>query len=113
MFILHLGLYHQVKLSSMKSTTPTSCTSLTAPLTSSARPPGPQTVTHMAPTRSLIAASVKTRTLGLLGYICTVELGLWGRVTNSLMVRTSLRFGSVGFQRNWEHSEHIDQLHVW
>lgn len=44
---------HQVKDSSMKSTTPCSCTSLAASLTLSARPPGPHTVTHIAPTCTL------------------------------------------------------------
>src|SRR5690625_3056060 len=55
---------HHVKLSSMKSITVSPCSRRTAPRTSSARPPGPQTVTTMAPIWSCTSLASSSGTLG-------------------------------------------------
>lgn len=88
--------YHQLNPSSIKSTTPSPCTSLTAFLTLSVNPPGPQTVTHMAPTRSFNSCSRMTSGFGRPLCTTTVLLGLlisslvFGLVTNSKILRHSL-----------------------
>lgn len=95
---------YQVKLSSTKSTTVSPCTALTAPLTSSAKAPGPQTVTHMAPTCSWISLTRRRGIFGRPGNMRTVllalvtSLGFCGRVTKIWMRRISFR---LGMRRIW------------
>lgn len=92
---------HHVKASSAKSiTAPFPIQSQVLACTSSAKAPGPQTETTVAPTHCSRISSRTTSSQHHPGNICTVALGktisqlLLGLETKSLMVRISQQQGS-------------------